>query len=264
MQDIGVRRFGAVNWLGMQTLGLREIRRFMSVWQQTVLAPLITAGLFLTVFALAFGKGRAPVMGVDFLHFIAPGILMMTVIQNAFANTSSSIVIAKVQGNIVDTLMPPLAPWEIMVGYLVGAVARSMLVAFVIWVGLFITLSQGVAHPFWALTWVVLGAVFLGGLGILAAIFADKFDQMAAITNFIITPLSFLSGTFYSSKALPPAFQILTHYNPVFYLIDGARYGFLGVSDAPPWQGLLVVLPALVVVLGLGWYWLRIGYRMKS
>ncbi|KEP71358.1 multidrug ABC transporter permease [Thioclava dalianensis] len=261
---MGIRRFGAVNWLGMRSLGQREISRFMAVWQQTVLAPLITAGLFLTVFALAFGKGRAPVMGVDFLHFIAPGILMMTVIQNAFANTSSSIVIAKVQGNIIDTLMPPLAPWEILVGYLVGAIARSLLVAVVIALGLFLALGQGIAHPFWAITWVVLGATFMGGLGILAAVFAEKFDQMAAITNFIITPLSFLSGTFYSAKALPPGFQILTHYNPVFYLIDGARYGFLGVSDSSPWHGVAVVGPAIVLVLALAWYWLRIGYRMKA
>lgn len=263
MYEMGVRRFGAVNWMGLRMLGWREIRRFLAVWQQTVLAPLITAGLFLTVFALAFGRNRADVMGVDFLHFIAPGILMMTVIQNAFANTSSSIVIAKVQGNIVDTLMPPLAPWEILVGYLTGAVARALIVAVVIWLGLFVVLGQGIAHPMWALAAVILGAAFLGGLGILAAVFADKFDQMAAITNFIITPLSFLSGTFYSAKALPPAFQVLTHYNPVFYLIDMARFGFLGVSDASPWHGLAVICAALVLVLGLGWYWLRTGYRMK-
>lgn len=264
MRDMGVRRFGRVNWLGLGMLGAREIRRFLAVWQQTVLAPLITAGLFLTVFALAFGAGqRADVMGVHYLDFLGPGILMMTVIQNAFANTSSSIVIAKVQGNIVDTLMPPLAPWEILAGYLIGAVARSVIVALVIWAGLFVALGQGVAHPLWALVWVVLGAALLGGLGVLAAIWANKFDQMAAITNFIVTPLSFLSGTFYSVETLPPAFRAITHANPVFYLIDGARYGVLGVSDASPWQGLAVVGPALALVLGLAWVWLRSGYRMK-
>lgn len=264
MRDMGVRRFGRVNWLGLGMLGLREIRRFLAVWQQTVLAPLITAGLFLTVFALAFGAGqRADVMGVHYLEFLGPGILMMTVIQNAFANTSSSIVIAKVQGNIVDTLMPPLAPWEILAGYLIGALARSVIVALVIWAGLFVALGQGVAHPLWALVWVVMGAALLGGLGVLAAIWANKFDQMAAITNFIVTPLSFLSGTFYSVETLPPAFRAITHANPVFYLIDGARYGVLGVSDASPWQGLAVVGVALVVVLGLAWVWLRSGYRMK-
>ncbi|MCL7463657.1 ABC transporter permease [Phaeovulum sp. NW3] len=260
---MGVRRFGRVNWLGLAMLGWREIRRFLAVWQQTVLAPLITAGLFLTVFALAFGAGRADVMGVSYLVFLAPGILMMTVIQNAFANTSSSIVIAKVQGNIVDTLMPPLAPWEILAGYLIGSVARALVVAAVIAVGLWLVVGQGVAHPLWALAWVVLGAVLLGGLGVLAAIWANKFDQMAAITNFVVTPLSFLSGTFYSVEALPPAFRAATHANPVFYLIDGARYGFIGVSDASPWQGLGVVVLACLIVLGLAWSWLRSGYRMK-
>lgn len=263
MIDMGVRRFGRVNWLGLAMLGWREIRRFLAVWQQTVLAPLITAGLFLTVFALAFGVGRADVMGVSYLVFLAPGILMMTVIQNAFANTSSSIVIAKVQGNIVDTLMPPLAPWEILAGYLIGSVARALVVAAVIAVGLWLVVGQGVAHPLWALAWVVLGAVLLGGLGVLAAIWANKFDQMAAITNFVVTPLSFLSGTFYSVEALPPAFRAASHANPVFYLIDGARYGFIGVSDASPWQGLGVVALACLIVLGLAWSWLRSGYRMK-
>ena len=265
MREMGVRRFGRVNGLGLATLAGREVRRFVAVWQQTLLAPVITAALFLTVFALAFGAAkRADVLGVPFLDFLAPGILMMTVIQNAFANTSSSIVIAKVQGNIVDTLMPPLAPWEILAGYLAGAVARSLAVAVLIAAGLFVALGIGVAHPLWALIWIVLGAALLGGLGVVAAIWANKFDQMAAITNFIVTPLSFLSGTFYSVETLPPTFRTFTHFNPVFYLIDGARYGFLGTSDASPWQGLAVVLPALALVLGLAWAWLRAGYRMKA
>ncbi len=263
MLDMGVRRFGRVNWLGLAMLGWREIRRFLAVWQQTVLAPLMTAGLFLTVFALAFGQGRGAVMGVPFLSFLAPGILMMTVIQNAFANTSSSIVIAKVQGNIVDTLMPPLAAWEILAGYLIGALVRAWMVAAVITAGFWAATGQGVSHPLWALVWVSLGAIVMGGLGILAAIWANKFDQMAAITNFIITPLSFLSGTFYSVEALPAGFRAVAHWNPVFYLIDGARFGFLGVSDASPWQGLAVVGLAMACVLGLAWSWLRSGYRMK-
>ena len=263
MLDMGVRRFGRVNWLGLTMLGWREVRRFLAVWQQTILAPLMTAGLFLTVFALAFGQGRADVMGVSFLNFLAPGILMMTVIQNAFANTSSSIVIAQVQGNIVDTLMPPLSAWEILAGYLIGSLVRALMVAVVISAGLWITVGQGVAHPIWALVWVSLGAILMGGLGVLAAIWANKFDQMAAITNFVVTPLSFLSGTFYSVEALPAGFRSAAHWNPVFYLIDGARFGFLGVSDASPWQGLAVVGLALAGVLGLAWSWLHSGYRMK-
>ncbi|WP_339108305.1 ABC transporter permease [Thioclava sp. GXIMD4216] len=263
-REMGIRRFGRVNWLGLYSLGWRENRRFLAVWQQTVLAPLITAGLFLVVFALAFGKGRADMMGVPFLEFLAPGILMMTVIQNAFANTSSSIVVAKVQGNIIDTLMPPLAPWELLMGYLAGAIGRSLLVAVVIAAGLFVTIGQGIAHPLWALAFVILGAMLMGGLGMLAAIMANKFDQMAAFTNFVITPLSFLSGTFYSVEALPPFFQALSHWNPVFFLIDGARYGFIGTSDASPVQGLGVIALWLVIVLGLAWYWFRIGFRLKA
>ena len=263
MIDMGVRRFGRVNWLGMTMLAWREILRFTSVWQQTLLAPLITAGLFLTVFALAFGQNRADVMGVPYLAFLAPGILMMTVIQNAFANTSSSILIAKVQGNIVDTLMPPLSPLETLLGYLAGSVTRALAVAAIIALGIGVTIGQWPAHPLWLMLIVVMGAVLMGGLGIAAAIWANKFDQMAAITNFIVTPLSFLSGTFYSAEALPPVFYALTHFNPVFYLIDGARYGMLGVSDANPVQGLAVVALFAGGVSALCWTWLKSGYRMK-
>lgn len=260
---MGQRRFGRVNWLGLATLARREVMRFLAVWSQTLMAPLITAGLFLAVFALAIGPARGDVMGVPFLQFLAPGILMMTVIQNAFANTSSSIVIAKVQGNIVDTLMPPLSGAELVAGYLAGAVARGIVVAVVILAMAVVFLGTGVAHPLWLLVNVVMGAAFLGALGIAAAVFASKFDQMAAITNFVVTPLSFLSGTFYSVEAMPPAFVVLLHWNPVFYLIDGARYGMLGVSDSSPWLGLAVTSGATAAVVLLCWWWFRIGYRMK-
>ncbi len=261
---MGTRRFGRVNWLGLYTLAAREIYRFLSVWTQTLLAPLVTAGLFLAVFALAIGPSRGEVMGVPFVQFLAPGILMMTVIQNAFANTSSSIMIAKVQGNIVDTLMPPLSPLELVIGYMAGAIGRGLFVAGAILAVMVLALGSGVAHPVWMLVFVTLGAAFLGGLGIVAAIVAQKFDQMAAITNFIITPLSFLSGTFYSTEALPPAMRLLTHWNPVFYLIDGVRFGMLGRSDSSPWLGLAVVSVVTAAVLALCWLWFRRGYRLKS
>lgn len=261
---MGMRRFGRVNWLGMRTLAEREIRRFAAVWSQTLAAPLITAALFLVVFNVAIGPRRGDIMGVSFVEFLAPGILMMTVIQNAFANTSSSIVIAKVQGNIVDTLMPPLSAGELVWGYVAGGVARGLIVAVAIWLLMVVSLGIGLAHPLWALTFTVLGSVFLSGLGIVAAIFANKFDQMAAITNFVITPLSFLSGTFYSIESLPPVMETITRFNPVFYLIDGVRYGILGVSDGSPWLGLAVCLASSALVLALCWYWFRIGYRMKA
>lgn len=267
MTDItgmGVRRFGRVNWLGLQTLIERETRRFLTVWTQTLAAPLVTAGLFLTVFALAIGPRRGDVMGVPFIEFLAPGILMMTVIQNSFANTSSSIVISKVQGNIVDTLMPPLSAGELVMGYLAGGILRGLIVAVTITVALTLVLGISVAYPLWVLVFATLGAAFLGGLGIIAAIFAEKFDQMAAVTNFIIVPLSFLSGTFYSIEGLPGWMQTLTHMNPVFYLIDGARYGFIGTSDSSPWLGLGVCLVATGAVIALCWYWFKIGYRLKA
>lgn len=261
---MGVRRFGRVNWLGLRTLAEREIRRFLAVWTQTLAAPLITAGLFLAIFNLAIGPNRGDVMGVPFMVFLAPGLLMMTVIQNAFANTSSAIMVAKVQGNIVDTLMPPLSPLELLLGYLAGGLGRGLVVGGVILIGSFLFLGIGVAHPIWLLTFVVLGSAFMGSLGIIAAVFANKFDQMAAISNFIITPLSFLSGTFYSIEALPPVIRGLTHANPIFYLIDGVRYGVLGVSDSSPWLGLAVCLAATGAVMALCWRWFKTGYRLKA
>ncbi len=262
--QMGVRRFGAVNWLGTWTLARREVLRFMNVWSQTIMGPLVNAGLFLLIFTIAIGPNRGDVMGVPFMEFLAPGILTMTVIQNAFANTSSSIISAKVGGNIVDTLMPPLSALELLIGYLSGAVARGMIVAVVIALGAIVFIGMPLNNPIWVLTFVILGSVLMGGLGMVAAVFANKFDQMSAISNFLITPLAFLSGTFYSIEALPPFLQTLCHWNPFFYIIDGVRYGTLGVSDSSPLLGLAVVLGAGVVVLTIVWRWLRDGYRLKA
>jgi ABC-2 type transport system permease protein len=262
-RDMGARRFGRVNWLGLGALAKREIMRFLVVWTQTLAAPLVTAGLFLAVFTLAIGPMRGDVMGVPFISFLAPGILMMTIIQNAFANSSSSIVISKVQGNIVDTLMPPLSGGELVLGYMAGGVVRGLMVGVVILAAEAVVLGQGVAHPVWLLVFVTLGAALLSAVGIAAGILSNKFDQIAAITNFIVVPLSFLSGTFYSTSALPPVMATLSHANPVFYLIDGARFGMIGQSDASPWLGLVVVLAALAAVMALCWQWFRKGYRMK-
>lgn len=261
---LGERRFGRVNWLGLQTMAGREVKRFLVVWTQTLLAPLVTSALFLMIFTIAIGPRRGDVMGVPFMTFLAPGIMMMTVIQNAFANTSSSIMISKIQGNIVDTLMPPLSGLELLLGYLAGGMVRGIVVALSIALGLGLTLGIWPVYPMVALVFVILGAAFLGGLGVIAGIFANKFDQMAAITNFIITPLAFLSGTFYSVAALPPVLKTLTHMNPVFYLIDGVRFGMIGISDSSPWLGLLVCSCATCVVWLLGWLMLRSGYRLKA
>ncbi|MCL4123774.1 UNVERIFIED_CONTAM: hypothetical protein GTU68_037439 [Idotea baltica] len=236
----------------------------MNVWSQTIMGPLVNAGLFLLIFTIAIGPRRGDVMGVPFMEFLAPGILTMTVIQNAFANTSSSIASAKVGGNIVDTLMPPLSALELLVGYIAGAVARGMIVAVVITVGAVWLIGMPVEHPLWAFIFVLLGSILMGALGMVAAVFANKFDQLSAITNFLVTPLAFLSGTFYSIEALPPFLQTLCHWNPFFYIIDGVRYGTLGVSDSSPWLGLLVVTVTALVILSIVWRWLKTGYRLKA
>ena len=258
----GERRVPRYNLRGTWTLAERECRRFLNVWTQTLAAPLVTAALFLLIFNIAIGPTRGDVMGVPFLHFLAPGILTMTVIQNAFANTSSSIIVSKVQGNIVDTLMPPLSPAELTAGFLAGGVARGILVAVAL-AALMLAMGQGIAHPVWALVFVAMGSAFLGALGILAAIWATKFDQMAAVTNFIVVPLAFLSGTFYSVEALPPVMAALTRANPIFYLIDGVRWACLGRSDGSPVLGLIVLTACTCVAAWLCWLAFRRGWRLK-
>ncbi|RYH08152.1 multidrug ABC transporter permease [Tropicimonas sp. IMCC6043] len=260
---MGERRFGRVNWLGLQTLAGREIRRFLTVWMQTVMAPLVTAGLFLAIFAIAIGPSRGDVMGFAYVHFIAPGILTMTVVQNAFANTSSSILVSKVQGNIVDTLMPPLSPGELVAGYIAGGIARGLFVALPIGLVMMPVIGITLASPLLALLYIALGASVMAGLGLMAGIYAQKFDQMAAITNFIITPLAFLSGTFYSVDAVPGPMQALLHLNPMFYLIDGVRYSILGVSDSSPLLGLAILTTASAAILLLCWRMMRSGTRLK-
>ena len=263
MRPMGARRFGRFNGLGTWTLARRETRRFLAVWQQTVAAPLVTAALFVGIFSLAIGPSRGPVLGVPFLAFLVPGILMMSVIQNAFANPASSIVGAKVMGNIVDTLMPPLSPAELVAGYLAGGAARGLMVAVAIAVVTGLALGQWPAHPLWLLLVLVVGSCLMGALGIVAGILANKFDQIAAITNFVVTPLSFLSGTFYSLEAMPPAMQTASHLNPVFYLIDGARFAYLGRSDSDPVLGLAITTLSALALCALAWHWLRRGYRLK-
>ncbi|WP_118135969.1 ABC transporter permease [Oceanicella sp. SM1341] len=264
MRPMGERRFGRTNWLGLRTLCLREIKRFTNVWTQTLAAPMATAALFMGVFILALGARRGEVMGVPFAQFLAPGILMMTVVQNAFANTSSSILISKIQGNIIDTLMPPLSPAEILTGYAVGGVARGLFVAAAVAVVVFGATGIVPAHPGWALFFVLAGSLMMSLAGILAAILSEKFDQMSAITNFIVTPLSFLSGTFYSLETLPAAFRAISHANPIFYLIDGFRYGVLGVSDRGPLLGAAVLIVVNAALWSLAWRWIRNGYKLKS
>jgi ABC-2 type transport system permease protein len=254
-----------INWIGLWALYLREVHRFMNVAMQTLAAPVITSVLFLMVFAVAVGNRGGLTGGVDFVTFLVPGLVMMTVLQNAFANSSSSLVVAKVQGNIVDLLMPPLGPGELLVGLVAGGMTRGILVGLVAIVCFAIFGGIGFpAAPLVAIAFLVLGSMVMALAGVLAGIWSNKFDEMAAITNFVIQPLAFLSGTFYSVSRLPPPFDTIATLNPVFYVIDGFRYGMIGVSDRPVMVGLIVLT---VINLGMGYLCYRVlksGWRLKS
>lgn len=256
--------FGDINIIGLWTLYAKEVRRFLKVMTQTVLAPLITTLVFLAIFSLALGADREAVDGVAFIDFLAPGLIVMAIVQNAFANTSSSIMIAKMQGNIVDYLMPPLSPGELLLGVVMGGVTRGMLVGAVVWLGMVPFAGMAPAH-FWAvLYFALMGSLMLSTMGFLAALWAEKFDHMAAVTNFVITPLSFLSGTFYSIERLPGLFHWLALANPFFHMIDGVRYGFTGHSDGNVLLGALF----LALVNAALWFFalllVRLGYKLKA
>ncbi len=222
-----------VNWIGLKTLYMKEVRRFFKVQTQTIWAPAITTMLFLVIFTVALGRGGREVLGVNFATFVAPGLIVMGMMQNAFANSSFSFLAGKVQGTIIDFLMPPLTEGELMLAMVSAAVTRAILVglaltlAMLLWPGV----DLSMAHP-WAVVWFGLaGSVFLALLGLLSSIWAEKFDHNAAVTNFVIAPLSLLSGTFYVIDNLSPVFQSISRANPFFYVISGFRFGFLGVSD---------------------------------
>jgi len=258
-------QIGRVNWVGLHTLYLREVYRFLKVGTQTVAAPVITSILFLMVFSVAVGNRGNLTNGVDFVTFLVPGLVMMTVLQNAFANTSSSLVVSKVQGNIVDLMMPPIGPGELLVGLAAGGVTRGVLVGLVAAFTLVLIGGGTVPYqPLTALVFLLLGSLAMSFAGILAGIWSNKFDEMAAITNFVIQPLAFLSGTFYSVNRLPPPFDVIATYNPVFYVIDGFRFGMIGIADRPISIG-LIGLAIVNVILGLLCYRaLYTGYRLKS
>ena len=254
---------GAVNWVGLGTLCGREVRRFSKVFIQTLLAPMVTTLLFLAIFALALGRLSQTVGGVPFMEFLAPGLIMMAIAQNAFANTSSSMVSSKMQGNIVDTLMAPLTAHELTLGYAFGGVARGIAVGVVVGLAMSIFVPIHIYHLGFIVFHAVAASLMLALVGLIGGIWADKYDQMSAVSNFVVTPLSFLSGTFYSIGRLPETFQILAHVNPFFYMIDGFRYGFIGTSDTDPMTGVLVLI-AIDAVL---WVWcyrmFATGYKLK-
>lgn len=260
-----------VNWIGLKTLYMKEVRRFFKVQTQTIWAPAITTLLFLVIFSVALGRGGREVLGVNFATFVAPGLIVMGMMQNAFANASFAFLSGKMQGTIVDYLMPPLSEGELMLAMVSAAVSRAVLVGLalysmmMLWPGV----SLSIAHP-WAVAWFgLMGSVFLSVLGLLSSIWAEKFDHNAAITNFLIAPLSLLSGTFYVIDNLAPAFQMVSRFNPFFYVISGFRFGFLGQSDIGSTNmavlhsalglGMLNLILAVIVYLVM-----RSGWKLKS
>lgn len=265
----GERRFGAVNWLGLWTLYVKEVRRFMKVVTQTVVAPVISTLLFLIVFTQAFGSARPDINGVPFVEFLAPGLIMMAVLTNAFTNSSSSILIGKVQGSIVDVLMPPLSAAELTVAFVAGAVTRGFIVGAITAVTSAGFMAVNGApmriEAVWAIAYFATAAAMIfATIGVIGGVWADKFDQLAAVTNFAITPLTFLSGTFYSVERLPEPFRTLSNFNPVYYLIDGFRSGFTGQAESNLFIGVAVTF-ALMALFGVWSYLLfRTGYKLKE
>jgi len=258
------RALGAVNWLGLWTLYKKEVRRFLKVSFQTVLAPVATSLLFMLVFSLAIGSRRGEMMGVEFAAFLAPGLVMLGVLNNAFANSSSSLIVAKVQGNTVDFLMPPLSPSELAAAFIGGAVTRGVIVALATALAIAPFVDMSMAHPWAVLYFGLSAAAMLSMVGLIAGLWAEKFDHLAVITNFVIMPLAFLSGTFYSVEILPEPFYTISHVNPVFFMIDGFRFGFIGVHDSNLLIGALVCAAINIAFLTASYLLLRSGWRLKS
>ena len=258
------RRFGPVNWLGFWTLYTKEVRRFLKVYVQTLLAPMVTTLLYLAVFLMALANRSGSAAGAGFSQFLAPGLIMMSMTQNAFANTSSSVTIAKTQGNIVDILMPPLSPGEVTMALTLGGATRGVLVGIAVAVAMLPFVPLHVEN--WALVLFdgVAGSLMLSTIGVIGGLWSEKFDHIAAVTNFVVMPLTFLSGTFYSIERLPGPMQALARLDPFFYMIDGFRSGFLGHGDASAALGGLVLVGLNAALLLLCWRLVAIGYKIKG
>lgn len=253
-----------MNYIGTQTLLKREVWRYMKVWNQTLTAPMVTTALFFVILTVALGRADREMGALPFDLFIAPGLIMMAVIQNAFANTSSSLMLQKIQGVIVDLLMPPLSPAEITLAMTLGGVARGLMVGVTVGIAMYFCVPFEVHSWPLAVLFALLASSMMALLGMLTGIWSQSFDQLAAITNYLVTPLSFLSGTFYSISALPGIWMQISALNPFYYMIDGFRFAITGYSDSPIEQGLLVLLGCNVALALLVFWLLKTGYRLKS
>lgn len=262
----GETAIGHFNWIGLWTLYVKEVRRFWKVWMQTVAAPMVTTVLFMAIFTLALGTNARAPADLNYADFIAPGLLMMTILQNAFQNPSSSILIGKVNGNIVDMLMPPLSPLELLTGYVLGGITRgiavgiTVLVAFVLWPGV----EVHIVHVWILVYYTIIGSAFMSLFGAVIGIWAEKFDHAAGVNNFVIVPLTLLSGTFYSIERFPEWLAKISHYNPFFHLIDGLRFAMTDYADGNIATGAVYSL-CLTLGLGIWVFWLfKSGYKLKT
>ena len=253
----------ASNLAGWQTLFYKEVLRFWKVGFQTVGAPVLTAVLYMLIFGhvlqdkvLVYGK-------VSYTAFLVPGLVMMSVLQNAFANSSSSLIQSKIMGSLVFVLLSPLSHWHWFFAYVGSSMARGLLVGAGVFVVTVFFGQPGFMAPWWIAVFAILGSALLGALGVIAGLWSEKFDQMAAFQNFVIMPMTFLSGVFYSIHSLPPFWQTVSHLNPFFYMIDGFRYGFFGVSDVSPWLSFSIVSIALLIVSAVAVNMLRTGYKIR-
>ncbi|MDB5689267.1 MAG: type transporter [Sphingomonas bacterium] len=262
----GVPVLPIVNWGGLRTLYVKEVRRFFKVQLQTIWAPAMTTLLFLVIFSVALGRADRTVMGVPFATFIAPGLIMMGMMQNAFANSSFSLLVGKIQGTIVDYLMPPLSTGELLTAMVAAAMTRAALVGGAVWLAMLLWPGVHVIpQHLWAVLWFgVMGSALLSFFGVLTSIWAEKFDHAAAVTNFVVQPLSLLSGTFYSVDAMHGVFGAISHANPFFYVISGFRYGFLGQADSPILLGALLLLGINCVLAVICYAVLARGWRLKA
>lgn len=249
---------------GWQTLFYKEVMRFWKVGFQTVGAPVLTAVLYLLIFGHVLEDHVKVYDQVSYTAFLVPGLVMMSVLQNAFANSSSSLIQSKIMGNLVFILLAPLGHWSWFFAYVGSSIVRGLAVGSGVFVVTALFTRTSCVAPLWIVVFAVLGAALLGTLGVIAGLWSEKFDQMAAFQNFVILPMTFLSGVFYSIHSLPPVWQTVSHLNPFFYMIDGFRYGFFGVSDVSPWMSLGIVAAALAVTSAVAVHLLRIGYKIRG
>jgi ABC-2 type transport system permease protein len=253
-----------VNPIGFRTLLVKETRRFLKVPGQTLAQPVITTALYFLVFGFALGGRVRELDGVPYVRFIVPGLVMLALIQNAFLNTASSMFIAKVQGTIVDLLVAPLSAGELLAAFTVAAVARGVAVGGIVWLVAAAFTGFGVAHPLWVIAFAVMVAATFGLLGLAVAIWSDKFEQLNLVPTFIITPLTFLGGVFYSPRMLPAPWSGITRANPVLYMVEGLRYGLIGSASSSPWLGLILTAALTVVSAVVVWAMLRSGYKLRN